>query len=371
MSFSRSLPVFSQLAEQYNKNKSHKLFVKNATLIDLTEALGAVFVGFETTDKTVPPQAKYNATVVSALEKLHVFQFVSGLLDQLCDFYDSEFAFCTVNVPLGKFPRPSRDEFQQFKHLYVLDQNMNTTLGEVFPIEIFRAVRLHLMNLLFRFFNTYDVDETFVTKDGKTHYTCDSSKATFRSKGHNHTTAEFCSFAEYLIKANRYLKQLSLELTELSQPFRDAAQIAKAERVQYAKAQAQAKFAEAKAAKTKAAPVATASPTLSPRQASLQKTFSVDAKPFVPATPPAVNPWNKRKEASEAAKAAKAAREAQAQEAAEASEASGAEEAVEPIEPIEPNTNSQNDGEYKLVAKKKRSDFAPQKKRDRFRAKRS
>ena len=356
MSFSSSLKVFSRLAGDYNNNKTGNRFLKNATLMDLTEALGAVFVGFETTDQTVPPQAKYNATVVSAFDKHRFFGFVSGLLNQLCDFYDSDFAFCTVNVPLGKFPRPTREEFQEFKQLYVLDHNMNLRLDEVLPIEIIRAVRLHLMNLLFRFFKTYDVDETYTTKDGKTHHTCDASKATFRSDGHTHTTADFYSFAEYLIKANRYLKQLTLELSEFSETFRTAALTAKAERVQYAKTQAQAKFAETKATKTK--PIASASSTPSPRQASLQKTFSVDAKPFVPSIPPAVNPWNKRKEATRAAAEAKA-NSAKADETVD--------ETVDD-EPIEPNTNHTNDGEFKLVTKKKHS---PPSKRDRFRSKRS
>jgi hypothetical protein len=356
MTFSSSLSVFQQLADEYNKNKTEKRFLGNATLLDLTEALGAVFVGFETTSETVPPQAKYNATVVSALEKKGFFKFTAGLLNQLCDFYDSGFAFCTVNVPLGKFPRPSREEFQQFKHLYVLDQNMSLPLADVFPIELIRAVRLHLMQLLFRFFKTYDVDETYSTKEG-TFQVCDPTKATFRSNGHTVATADFYSFAEYLVKANRYLKGLTLDLSEFVQPFRTAAQVAKAERAAYNKTQAKAHYQ----AKTQAKPQTPAqSPT--PRQASLQKTFSVEAKPFVPASPPTVNPWKDRKAKHEATVAAAAA-------AAAASPVS--EPHSEPSSDVEPEVPvTENDGEFKVVAKKKRTNSPPQK-RQRFRANRA
>lgn len=240
MSFSSSVEIFSQLADAYNDNKTGHLFLKNATLIDLTEALGAVFVGFKTTEETSPPQVKYNTTIISAFENQRFFSFVTDLLNRLYDFYNSDFGFCTVNMPLGKFPRPSREEFQENKHLYVFNHNLNLCLDEVYPLEIIRAVRLHLMTLLFRFFKTYDVNETYVAKDGKKHYICDASQATYRSNGNSRTTTEFLAFVEYLIEANRYIKQLSVELTEFSEPFRAAALAAKAERVQQAQQAQQA-----------------------------------------------------------------------------------------------------------------------------------
>jgi len=239
MSYSSTLKDFTELASYSDENKTMDCNLRDATLVDLTEAFGTLFVGLKTTDQTVPPQAKYNATIISVFEKHNFFGFVSGLLKQLCNFYGSNFAFCTVNVPLGKFPRPSREQFQESKHLYVFDNNMNLCLKEVYPIEIIRAVRLYLRNLLFRFFKTYDVDESYTTKDGKTDYTCDPSKATFRSNGRTYASDDFCSFIEYLINANRYFKQLTLELSEFSEPLRTAAKTAKAERNQYSQQKAQ------------------------------------------------------------------------------------------------------------------------------------
>ena len=364
MSFSLSLPSVKQLSAVYHENKTGVVLVKNANLLDLSEALGAVFAGLQTTDKTIPPQANYNKTVVSAVEKTGFFSFMN-LLSQLYDFHDADFAFCTVNARLSSFPRPTKEEFKEFKFLYVLDSNMNLTLDDVFPIELIRAVRLHLMQLLFRFFKTYDVDEEFQTKDGKKHYVCDASKATFRSDGHTVATGDFCSFAEYLIKANRYLKRLTLELTEFSTPFREAARVAKAEREQFRKTQFQAQKAQNAQNAQKPQQTQKPQPTQNaPRLQSLKKTFNSDATPYEPS----VNVWKERK--AKAAEAAQA-KAAEAAQAVEASDASGASEThVETASESEPETETSQQGEFKLVAKKKHTS-APQKKRDRFRPKRS
>jgi hypothetical protein len=344
MSFSLSFSSIQQFSAVYHENKTGKVLVKNASLLDLSEALGAVFAGLKTTDKTIPPQANYNTTVVSAVEKTGFFGFIN-LLGQLYDFYDADFAFCTVNTRLGSFPRPSKEEFQEFKHLYVLDSNMNLSLDDVFPIELIRAVRLHLMQLLFRFFKTYDVDEEYQTKDGKKHKTCNASNATYRSNGHTVATGEFCSFTEYLIKANLYLKQLSLELTEFSTPFREAALTAKAEREKFRKtqnAQQQTQNAQQQTQKTQ-------KPQQAQRQVSLKKTFNPNATPF----DPSVNVWEERK-----VRVVKTVQETPTVQ----------ETFQETVTPVESDVDTLQEGEFKLVSKKKNVVL---KKRDRFRTKRS
>jgi len=119
MSFPSSVETFSSLAHAYRVNKTGRLFLKDATLVDLCETFGARFSGFcilpeETENHS---RVKYNTIVVSAFEKQHFFGFVSGLLYQLCQFHTADFGFCTVNVPFGKFPRPSQEEFQKHMHL--------------------------------------------------------------------------------------------------------------------------------------------------------------------------------------------------------------------------------------------------------------
>lgn len=365
-----SLSVFQDLATSYHTNSTGKQILRNASLIDLIESLGAIFAGFHTTPETISPQAKYNEIVVSAFAKQDFFKFTSGLLHQFYPHWDSEFAFCTVNVPLGKFPRPSREEFQQFKHLYVLDQNMNLPISEVSSIEFIRAVRLYLMQLLFRFFKTYDVDETFA-REGKTFQVCDPSKATFNSHGHAMTSEDFFSFLQCLIQANRYLKRFTLDLSEFVQPFRAAAQAAKADRAEY-NAMRKAALAEYRGkSKTKAQ----SQPTQSSRQASLQKTFSVDARPFVPAPPPRVNSWKERKAKHDAAVAAAEAAVAEAAVAEVETVAAAATEAAEAAEAAETAVAAvaevaDTEGEFTLVAKKKRSNIPP-KTRQRFRPNRT
>ncbi len=228
-SFSDSLPILTRLAEDYKTNKVDSVFMKEANLIDLTEAMGSVLSKLNTTDETVPPQAKYNKIVVSAFENRNFFNFMK-IMNRICDFYDADFAFCTVSVPLGRFPRPSREKFLEFKQLYVFDSNMDLRLGEVFPIELIRAIRLHLTNLLFRFFKTNNVHETFVTRDGKTQNVCEPCAASYRLNGRTVANEKFLNFIEYLIEANELVKCFTPELSEFSNAFREAAKIARAER---------------------------------------------------------------------------------------------------------------------------------------------
>jgi hypothetical protein len=243
MSFSSLSNSFSRLADDYNKNQTGKRPVKYANLVDLTEALGTVFSNLQTTESTIPPQAKYNATVSKAMGKLGVFSLVP-LLNQICDFYTEDFGFCTTNVPLERFTAKSKEDFLEYRNFYVSNKVLNQTLDEIFPTEIIRAIRLYLQSLLFRFFKTYDVSETRSVTDKKTKREtrveiCNSSNAYYRIGEKQLTNSSFMNCIDLIIEANKFIREFSLELDEITTPFREAAITAKLERYNFYKTNVQ------------------------------------------------------------------------------------------------------------------------------------
>lgn len=235
MSFMTSFPIVAKLNASYHSNNVGSIMIKNATLCDLIETLGNIMYSLQTTDKTIPPQVEYNRIVIDGLEKLGFFKFIKTL-ELLTHYEDEEFAFCSLLTELGRFPRPTKEEFQEFKQYYVLNTTMELMIDEVFPVEIVRAIRLHISQLLFRFFHTYDVNATrelVDKKEKKTIFVCDPENATYRVGDSHRTSTEFMSFMRLIVDASQYLSTLDIGLSDISGPFKTAAMTAKKMREDY------------------------------------------------------------------------------------------------------------------------------------------
>jgi len=243
MSFQVSFPVISAIADAYTKYAEYDVVLKDATLVSLIDAVGALCAPLQTTDKTIPPQAEYNKIVVAGLEKIGFFHIFTEL-SKFGSYDDEEFADYTVLARLGSFPRPTKEEFKEFKHMYVLRDNLELKLSEVYPIELIRALRLCVSNLIFRFFRTYDVDEVRILKDGKKVKVCDPSTATYRIGQTHRTNDRFVVFLTDLIKLYRFISQFSYELYEFVEPFKNAAAAAKKLRLAYKLSKLEEKKAE-------------------------------------------------------------------------------------------------------------------------------
>ena len=354
MSFQVSFPTISAIADTYNKYAEYDVLLKDASLVSLIDAVGALCAPLQTTDKTIPPQAEYNKIVVAGLEKIGFFQ----IFDELSKFgsYDNEdFANFTVHARLGSFPRPTKEEFREFKHMYVLHSNLDLKLSEVFPVELIRALRLCVSNLIFRFFRTYDVDEVRILKDGKKIKVCNPSSAVYRIDGSQRTSQQFVTFLVELISLYRFISQFSYELTEFVEPFKSAAIAAKQLRLEYKQTQAQAKKAD-KSHKADKADKA----DKPKRTATLTKAFVKTDKPKpgpvveVP-PPPENNAWADRQATIAAAQeaAAKVVAEAQPKtvEADEADEADEVDDADDgPVKDVQADADN---GEFKIVVSKR------------------
>jgi hypothetical protein len=337
MSFQISYPTMSAIAATYKQYSEHEVLLKDASLVSLIDAIGSLCASLSTTDKTSPPQAEYNKIVVAGLEKIGFFSIFEHLLKFGC-YDDADFANFTVVTRIGSFPRPTKEEFQEFKHMYVLHSNLDLKLSEVFPIELIRALRLCASNLIFRFFRTYDVDEVRVLKDGKKVNVCDPSRATYRVDGTQRSSAQFTTFLTDLIGLYRFISQFSYELTEFVEPFKTAAMTAKKMREEFKKAQAQAHAQAKKSDKYDKSASASAEPK---RTATLSKAFVKTVKAVGPVVelppPPKNNAWADRR--------VKIAAVAETQATAQATDESSDED--------EPTKEVQADqGEFKVVVSK-------------------
>lgn len=361
MSFQVSFPTISAIAATYNKYNEYDVVLKDATLVSLIDAIGALCAPLHTTDKTIPPQAEYNKIVVEGLEKIGFFAIFDEVVNFGC-YDDEEFADCTVLTRLSSFPRPTKEEFKEFKHMYVLRDNLELKLSEVFPIELIRALRLCVSNLIFRFFRTYDVDEVRIMKDGKKVKICDPSTATYRIGSNHRSNDRFVIFLTDLIKLYRFISQFSYELTEFVEPFKSAALAAKKLRLEYKQTQTQAKKADKadKADKPK-------------RTATLTKAFVKTDKPkpgrvVDVSPPPENNAWAERQakiaEAQAAAAKVVAENQSRAAEADQDADATGSDDDDGPVKEVQPDNS-----EFKVVVSKrtKPSQGKPQRGGNRFR----
>ncbi len=97
MSFSVSYPTISAIADTFTSLNEHELLLKDASLVSLIDAVGALFAPLHTTDKTIPPQAEYNKIVIAGMEKIGFFQIFEEL-SKFGVYDDEDFAGCTVHT---------------------------------------------------------------------------------------------------------------------------------------------------------------------------------------------------------------------------------------------------------------------------------
>jgi hypothetical protein len=217
--------TLNKLDDEYKRNETSRVLVKFARFTDLVETLGSVLNGLNPNGDETDPQTHYSRHVVKELENLDFYRTLL-LLDKMADFCDSEFAFCTVGTSLNRFPRPTPEEFKEFKGFYVHNAVLNETVSSVYPVELIRAIRFYCCSILHRFFGTYDVTEKRDTKDGR-ELVCVSESATFRVGNSQRTSDDFVRFLELVCQVCQYFHQFETMLTEFVTPFRDAATLAK------------------------------------------------------------------------------------------------------------------------------------------------
>jgi hypothetical protein len=268
----------------------------------------------------------YNKIVSDGLAQLNFAKLIQTL-HGLVQYEQEEFSGCTLMSELGRFQRPSKEEFQEFKPFYVLNQTLDLTLEEVYPVEIVRAIRLHVSQLLFRFFRTYDVKatrEVVVEKTKKVVPVCDPSGATYRIGGSVRASQEFVQFMTLLVSAAEILSQFELNLSDVVEPFKVAAATAKKMRDEY-KAKNRNSHSDKSA-------VESAKPSKSAAQI-----FKKSDRTFTSAKVPDVNVWDVRK--SKQTEQAQTEAETQSQTEAETEQA-------------QTESTHDDEGEFTLVVKK-------------------
>jgi hypothetical protein len=233
--FTTFASIFNAGASTYRNENVGNILMKDATLADLTYTLSQYFTdSLTTTEKTIPPQAKYAELVNTGLTQLNFFNFVAQSLFRVISYGDYEFGKFTVFSRVESFSKITKEEYLANKDYYLNRFVLEQQLKEVQPLEIIRAVRLALQQLIFRFFRTYDVNEKreFGKKSVKV---CDPTSATFRRDDRQITTEEFRYFVEDLISACGLINKFTPELTEFRDVFVTAAKTAKQMRAEFQK----------------------------------------------------------------------------------------------------------------------------------------
>jgi hypothetical protein len=270
-----------------------------ATLEALAYTLCSNICSLITTDKTVPPQAMYNHIVLNGTKEHQVPEMIR-LLIRLANYGGEPFAESSVLTSLRGFKRPSKEEFNDNRSLYVHSAVLDTPLGEVRDIDMIRAARLFVRNIMLRFFRTDDPDEMSENpRTKKMEPRCVPEACTFRRGDRNITTLEFSQFLEDLLYTQRFFLQYSDALDEFSF-YKDAAFTAKKMREDFATKRAAEKQTTRDTVRapntryaqthTKQSKVVKQMPAPVPVQASTPKVLS---------PPPSKNVWAERKKVSD------------------------------------------------------------------------
>ena len=204
-----------------------------AYLEEIAYSLCQNICNLSTTDKTVPPQAEYNRIVLSGLVSVDIPSLIQHLI-RLSNYSEEPFAESSILATLRGFKRPSKEEFNDNRALYVHDKVLDTTIGEVRDTDLIRAARLYVRNMMKRFFRTVDPDEmSHNPQSKKMEPVCMPERCTFRRGDRNITTLEFSQFLNDLLVTQRLFLDYSDDLDEFSF-YKDAALTAKKMREDFA-----------------------------------------------------------------------------------------------------------------------------------------
>jgi len=318
--------VIESAAAAFRRNGLGEVVVDNTTLENLYAAMCTEVSNLSaTTEKTVPPQRKFNQTVLSGLTRIGFQNYLKTRLDTLFAFSQEKFAQHLFSATVGATRNPSvgrRDDYQsddafktalnENKPWCILHWVREKTLDDVPFVELVRATRHLLGSWVFRVFNTRDLSETrTVTIKGKETKVsvCDPLRAEFRLGTRRIASERTCDFAAALIEAYDYIVRFSPALTEFDF-IKTAAQTCKQERTQFNRARANA-------IRNGASPSSVpASPATKPKADNKPVYYT---GPVAPA--PTTNKWTERKVVIDAELAAKRAKEEAERVALEAIEA--------------------------------------------------
>ena len=200
---------------------------RHTNLVSLVNFLGLVFATAFDKCLSDPVQDKFNKTTAK------VFDGVATqlpVLYRLIGHCSEDFGNNTLLRRLSTFPRPSKEEYEEYKGFYINKKLSDTPLSEVYPSDVVRLIRFALGNLLFAIFHTFDPNEkkeVFVKGKMMNVDKCNPENATYLHNGRPTTSEAYHDFLTDLIALNKFFSKFTLELSELTSPFVDAAKTAK------------------------------------------------------------------------------------------------------------------------------------------------
>lgn len=236
-------------AGAFRRNGLGEVVVDASTLSDVYAAMCTEVSNLSAvTEKTVPPQRKFNQSVLSGLSRLGFQSFLATRLSELLSFADEQFAQHLFTATVGATRNPSigrRDDYQsedafkvalnENKPWCVLSWVREKTLDDAPFLELVRITRHLLGSWVFRVFGTRDLSETrTITIKGKETKVlrCNPERVEFRLGTRRIASEHTAAFAAALIEAYDYIVRFSPNLTEFDF-IKTAAQTCKQEREQF------------------------------------------------------------------------------------------------------------------------------------------
>lgn len=274
--------------------------VRDARLADLMAALDAAIEDTQQKADKNPTQKKYADTIFRELASSG-WTALSSRLNTMCsENIEAPFARATVLSALGALQRLQKGEFDPTYHAskYELYQ---TDVSDLRLRQIIKLIRLVVCEIVYRFYRTYDPNETRYDNDTKKDVVLmKAQNATYLVNGHKIADEEFFVFMDELLKA--YNAMLNIDFEHLNKVFADAGALAKKESDEFfvkieAEKAAKKRDSRQKAgissgqASPKTAPKSTSTPKSAP--VGQLKVVAVRAAAVLLPTP-VVNPWKKR-----------------------------------------------------------------------------
>jgi len=362
-------------AAGFRRNGLGEVVVDNTTLENLYAAMCTEVSNLSaTTEKTVPPQRKFNQTVLSGLSRIGFQNYLKTRLTTLLAFSQEKFAQHLFSATVGATRNPSvgrRDDYQsddafktalnENKPWCILHWVREKTLDDVPFVELVRATRHLLGSWVFRVFNTRDLSETrTVTIKGKETKVsvCDPLRAEFRLGTRRIASERTCDFAAALIEAYDYIVRFSPALTEFDF-IKTAAQTCKQEREQFKREHyADRNGAVSRNGQTVLSKSASPSSSVPASPATKAKPAPKPVYYTGPVAPaPKTNKWTERKVVIDAELAAKRAKEDAERVALEANEVQKRAEAA--VKAAEEAAEAATYTKTKGSPKSRRADPAP------------
>lgn len=195
-----------------------KCLIDNSSLEKITSVIFTIFECMKATRKST-----YNDIVLKHMKMIGFVDIIDQIHFQnysLGSTYIEDFVNFTFGAKVKSFKTPTGTKSEKkFKDFFIDDKIKDERIESIDLLELIKVLRFTVYSLVFRCFNTYDIDEVVTLKSGKTVQLCNVSNHDAFQNFPHFPSEVINQFLTDLIKLYRFLSQFSYELTEFQDFF--------------------------------------------------------------------------------------------------------------------------------------------------------